>query len=235
MSFNTNRRTQKTEEALQSAQSIAERNGNANLEPEHLLLALLDQGDGVVPQVLTKLNIAVGALAQQVREALNKLPRATGSNVQLATSPRFQTVLRQAYDEMPQFGDEYLSTEHLLLSILSRSGGQAQRLLEQAGLTRSNLLDALRAVRGSQRVTSANPESTYAALDQYGRNLTDLARKGKLDPVIGRDEEIRRVIQILSRRTKNNPVLIGEPGALFVRMCQRRSKTKRCLHSIWAR
>ena len=212
MSFNTNRRTQKTEEALQSAQSIAERNGNANLEPEHLLLALLDQGDGVVPQVLTKLNIAVGALAQQVREALNKLPRATGSNVQLATSPRFQTVLRQAYDEMPQFGDEYLSTEHLLLSILSRSGGQAQRLLEQVGLTRSNLLDALRAVRGSQRVTSANPESTYAALDQYGRNLTDLARKGKLDPVIGRDEEIRRVIQILSRRTKNNPVLIGEPG-----------------------
>jgi ATP-dependent Clp protease ATP-binding subunit ClpB len=212
MSFNANRRTQKTEEALLAAQSIAERNGNSNLEPEHLLYALLDQGDGVVPQVLTKLNVPVGALKRQVEEALGRLPRQSGGTAQLAAGPRFQTVLRSAYDEMPQFGDEYLSTEHLLLSILARAGGQAQRLLEQSGLTRDRLMQALREVRGAQRVTSPNPEGTYAALDQYGRNLTDLARKGKLDPVIGRDEEIRRVIQILSRRTKNNPVLIGEPG-----------------------
>ncbi|GAB4125095.1 MAG: ATP-dependent chaperone ClpB [Roseiflexaceae bacterium] len=212
MSYNTNRRTQKTEEALLAAQGIAERQGNSNLEPEHLLLALLEQGDGVVPQVLTKLGIAVGALQRQLQEVIGKLPRVSGGGVQLVASSRFQTVLRRGYDEMQPFGDEYLSTEHLLLAIQAHAGGQAQRLLEQAGLTRDKLMQALREVRGSQRVTSPNPEGTYAALDQYGRNLTDLARRGKLDPVIGRDEEIRRVVQILSRRTKNNPVLIGEPG-----------------------
>jgi len=211
MSFDTNRFTQKSQEAILAAQATAERNGNSQVEPEHLLLALLDQTDGVVPQVLAKLNIAVGVLAQQTRAELNKLPRVTG-NVQLTISPRLRTVLVRAHDELAQFGDEYVSTEHLLLSMLEHAGGAAQRILQQAGLTRDKLLMALREVRGTQRVTSPTPEGTYAALDQYGRDLTDLARRGKLDPVIGRDDEIRRVIQILSRRTKNNPVLIGEPG-----------------------
>jgi ATP-dependent Clp protease ATP-binding subunit ClpB len=212
MSFNTNRWTQKSEEAIIAAQNIAERNGNSQVEPEHLLLALLEQGDGVVPQVLSKLNLAVGALAQQTRGELNRLPRVSGGGVQLAVSPRLRTVLTRAHDELAQFGDEYVSTEHLLLAILAHAGGAAQRLLDSAGLTRDALLRALREVRGAQRVTSPTPEGTYAALSQYGRDLTELARRGKLDPVIGRDEEIRRVIQILSRRTKNNPVLIGEPG-----------------------
>jgi ATP-dependent Clp protease ATP-binding subunit ClpB len=132
--------------------------------------------------------------------------------VQLELSSRLRNVLVRAHDELGQFGDEYVSTEHLLLAILAHAGGVAQRLLSGQGITRDKLLTALREVRGTQRVTSATPEGTYAALEQYGRNLTDLARRGKLDPVIGRDEEIRRVIQILSRRTKNNPVLIGEPG-----------------------
>jgi len=212
MSFNTNRFTEKSIDAINASQNIAERNGNSQVEPEHLLLALLDQGDGVVPQVLGKMNIAVGALAQQVRTELNRLPRVSGSGVQIGVSNRLRTVLLRAHDELAQFGDEYVSTEHLLLAILAHAGGAAQRLLQQVGLTRDTLMAALRQVRGTQRVTSPNPENTYAALEQYGRDLTKLATSGKLDPVIGRDEEIRRVIQILSRRTKNNPVLIGEPG-----------------------
>lgn len=212
MSFNTNRFTQKSEEALLGAQNIAERNGNSQIEPEHALLALLEQADGVVPQVLARLTVAAGALMQQLRAELNKFPRISGAGVRLEYSNRLRAVIVRAADEMPQFGDEYISTEHLLLAILQHAGGAAERLLKQAGVTRDKLLQALREVRGSQRVTSPSPEGTYAALQQYGRDLTDLARRGRLDPVIGRDEEIRRVIQILSRRTKNNPVLIGEPG-----------------------
>jgi ATP-dependent Clp protease ATP-binding subunit ClpB len=212
MSFNTNRFTEKSTEAINASQALAERNGNSEIQPEHLLLALLEQGDGVVPQVLGKMNVAVGALIGQLRPELNRFPRQSGGNVQPSVSNRLRTVLLRAHDEMGQFGDEYVSTEHLLLSILAHAGGAAERLLKQAGVNPQTLLAALREVRGSQRVTSPNPESTYAALEQYGRNLTDQARKSKLDPVIGRDEEIRRVIQILSRRTKNNPVLIGEPG-----------------------
>ena len=212
MSFNINRFTQKSQEALLAAQGAAERNGNSQVEPEHLLPALLEQGDGVVPQVLTKMNIAVGRLLQQINSELNRLPRVSGGNVQVNISPRLRTVLVRAHDELAQFGDEYVSTEHLLLALLDHAGGAAQRVLEQAGLNRNALLQTLREVRGTQRVTSPTPEGTYAALEQYGRDLTELARRGKLDPGIGRDEEIRRVIQILSRRTKNNPVLIGEPG-----------------------
>ena len=212
MSFDTNRFTQKSQEAIINAQNMAERNGNSQVEPEHLLLSLLEQGEGVVPQVLTKLNLAVGALAQKVRLDVNRFPRMSGSNVQLMISPRLRTLLVSAHDEMETFGDEYVSTEHLLLAILDRAGGAAEKILKQEGLNREKLLQALREVRGSQRVTSQTPEGTYRALEQYGRNLVEQARRGKLDPVIGRDEEIRRVIQILSRRTKNNPVLIGEPG-----------------------
>ncbi len=212
MSFNTNRFTEKSQEALIAAQAIAERNGNSQIEPEHLLLALLEQGDGVVPQVLTRLNAAVGMLAQQTTAEINKFPRVSGSNVQLNVSPRLRAVLVQAHDELAQFGDEYVSTEHLLLALLAKAGGGVQRILQGAGITRDKLLQALREIRGTQRVTSPTPEGTYDALGQYGTDLTELAQRGKLDPVIGRDDEIRRVIQILSRRTKNNPVLIGEPG-----------------------
>ncbi|MEM8532316.1 MAG: ATP-dependent chaperone ClpB [Chloroflexota bacterium] len=212
MSFDINRFTQKSQEAIAAAQATAERNGNSQIEPEHLLLAMLEQSDGVVPQVISKLNVAVGVLVQQTRNEINRMPRVSGSNMQIAISPRLRTVLVRAHDELGQFGDEYVSTEHLLLSLVNHAGGAAQRILQQAGITRDALLTALREVRGTQRVTSQNPEGTYAALDQYGRDLTELARRGRLDPVIGRDEEIRRVIQILSRRTKNNPVLIGEPG-----------------------
>ena len=212
MSFDTNRLTQKSQEAIVAAQNIAERNGNSQVEPEHLLLALLEQSDGVVPQVLEKMGVAAGVLIQQSRAEIGKLPRVSGSGVQVGLSNRLRTVLVKAHDELAQFGDAYVSTEHLLLSILAHAGGAAGRILQQAAVTRDKLLQALREVRGAQRVTSPNPEGTYAALEQYGRDLTDLARRGKLDPVIGRDEEIRRVIQILSRRTKNNPVLIGEPG-----------------------
>lgn len=212
MSFDTNRFTQRSQEAIAGAQTMAERNGNSLVEPEHLLLTLLEQGDGVVPQVLTKLGMAVGVLVQTMRQEINRFPRISGGNVQMSISPRLRTVLVAAHDEMAPFGDEYVSTEHLLLGIWEKAGGAAEKTLKQAGLTREKLLQALREVRGTQRVTSPNPEGTYAALEQYGLNLVQQARKGKLDPVIGRDEEIRRVIQTLSRRTKNNPVLIGEPG-----------------------
>jgi len=212
MSFNTNRFTQKSYEAIVAAQNAAERSGNSEAQPEHLLYALLDQADGVVPQVLAKLNIPVGALKQQVNAEIAKLPRVSGANVQVQLSSRARQVVLKAHDELAQFGDEYVSTEHLLLALLDHAGGGAERVLRQAGLTRDKLMAALREVRGAQRVTSPNPEGTYAALEQYGRNLTQQAAQNKLDPVIGRDEEIRRVIQILSRRTKNNPVLIGEPG-----------------------
>ncbi|WP_018211684.1 ATP-dependent chaperone ClpB [Desulfitobacterium hafniense] len=212
MSFDTNRFTQKSQEAIIQAQTMAERNGNSQVEPEHLLLALLEQGEGVVPQVLTKLDIPVGALVQKVRQEVNRLPRMMGANVQLTISPRLRTVLVSAHDEMETFKDDYVSTEHLLLATLSQGGGPAEKILKQEGLNREKLLQALREVRGTQRVTSQTPEGTFRALEQYGRNLVEQARRGKLDPVIGRDEEIRRVIQILSRKTKNNPVLIGEPG-----------------------
>lgn len=212
MSFDTNRLTQKSQEAISYAQTMSERNGNSLVEPEHLLLALLEQDDGVVPQVLSKLNIVVGALIQNVRNEINRFPRISGENVQLSISPRLRTVLVTAHDEMTPFGDEYVSTEHLFLAILSKSGGAAGEVLKKAGVTREQLLLGLREVRGTQRVTSPHPEGTYAALEQYGLNLVMQARSGRLDPVIGRDDEIRRVIQTLSRRTKNNPVLIGEPG-----------------------
>ncbi|AET68790.1 ATP-dependent chaperone ClpB [Desulfosporosinus orientis DSM 765] len=212
MSFDTNRFTQKSQEAIANAQTMAERNGNSLVEPEHLLLSLLEQGEGVVPQVLTKLGIAVGALIQTIRQEINRFPRISGSNVQMSISPRLRTALVAAHDEMATFGDEYVSTEHLLLGIFEKAGGAADQILRKNGLTRESLLQALREIRGTQRVTSPNPEGTYAALEQYGLNMVQLAQRGRLDPVIGRDEEIRRVIQTLSRRTKNNPVLIGEPG-----------------------
>jgi ATP-dependent Clp protease ATP-binding subunit ClpB len=212
MAFDTNRFTQKSQEAIIASQNKAERNHNSQVEPEHLLLALCEQNEGVIPQILNKLNISQGAMIKKLEASIDKLPRITGAGAQLTYSQRMRTVLVNAHDQMEPFGDEYVSTEHLFLAILETAQGDAGRILREAGVNRDQLLKALKEIRGSQRVTGQNPEGTYAALEQYGRNLVALARRGKLDPVIGRDEEIRRVIQILSRRTKNNPVLIGEPG-----------------------
>jgi ATP-dependent Clp protease ATP-binding subunit ClpB len=212
MAFNINRFTEKSQEAVVRAQQLAEELNHSQVEPEHLLAALLQQEEGVVPQILQRLGANPQELLQQVQAELNRMPKVSGSGVQVGISSRLRKVLVRAHDEIQQFRDEYVSTEHLLLALLEAGGGATERILRQAGVTREALLQALTQVRGSQRVTSQNPESTYAALEKYGRDLTQLARQGKLDPVIGRDEEIRRVIQILSRRTKNNPVLIGEPG-----------------------
>lgn len=212
MAFDTNRFTQKSQEAILEAQNTAQRNNYSQVEPEHLLLSLLEQQAGIVPQLLNKLNINHSLMAEKVRQKINNLPQIMGTAAQLTYSQRMRNVLLNAHDQMETFRDDYVSTEHLFLAILEQAGGDAGEILKQARVDREAVLRVLKEVRGSQRVTGQNPENTYAALEQYGRNLVSLARKGKLDPVIGRDEEIRRVIQILSRRTKNNPVLIGEPG-----------------------
>ena len=204
--------TQKTQEALLEAQSQAEAFNHAQIEPEHLLLALLAQSDGIAPQIVQGLGRNPGQLAAQVEAELNRRPKVYGAATQIGASQALQRVLQAAQAEADAMKDDYVSTEHLLLALAGKEGSGAQRLLAAAGATKDAILQALQGIRGSQRVTSQNPETTYQALLKYGRDLTDLARKGKLDPVIGRDEEIRRVIQILSRRTKNNPVLIGEPG-----------------------
>jgi ATP-dependent Clp protease ATP-binding subunit ClpB len=212
MAISTDRFTEKSQQALFGAQHLAEQFNHSQMEPEHLLAVLLEQPEGIVPQMLERAGANPKVLLQQVQAELNRLPKVTGGGVQVAISSRLRQVLLRAHEEIQQFRDEYVSTEHLLLALLEVGSGTAERILRQAGITRDSLLQVLAQVRGSQRVTSPTPETTYAALEKYGRDLTQLARQGKLDPVIGRDEEIRRVIQILSRRTKNNPVLIGEPG-----------------------
>ncbi len=209
-----NRFTEKAQQALQSAQGIAVRRGHQQIDAEHLLLALLEQEPGLAVSILRKADVDTGALRQRVERELDKVPRVStvsGDEDRAYLSGRLNRLLTRAEDEAKQFKDDYVSVEHLLLA-LTEDSGPAGRLLKDAGATRDRLMSALQEVRGSQRVTTQNPEATYEALEKYGRDLTQLARQGKLDPVIGRDEEIRRVIQVLSRRTKNNPVLIGEPG-----------------------
>ena len=211
MAFNMNKLTEKAQEAVVAAQELAQNNQNGQIEPEHLMMALLTQTDGVVPQVLGVLGTNVENLAQQFGGELNRLPKVSGATTQVSASQRLMRVLENSTQQSSNLHDEYVSTEHLLLALVD-GGAQGLAPLQRAGITRDAVLKALTQVRGNQRVTSQNPETTYQALQKYGRDLTDLARKNKLDPVIGRDEEIRRVMQILSRRTKNNPVLIGEPG-----------------------
>src|SRR6185369_4659972 len=203
--------TQKSLEALRDAQAIATRRHHQSIDVEHLLAALLAQPQGLVPALLERAGIDPAALATRVETELARVPQVTGANAQVYMAPRLARVLDQAQAEATALKDEYVSVEHLLLAMLDERGATG-RVLSQLGLTRDKFMEALRAVRGNQRVTSPDPESTYEALEKYGRDLTKLAEQGKLDPVIGRDEEIRRVIQVLSRRTKNNPVLIGEPG-----------------------
>ena len=203
--------TVKAQEALQAAQEIAGRRGQQQVEPLHLLWALIAQGDGVVPPLLEKLGAAPARLAGEVEKQIERLPKVSGVAEQYL-SKASNAVLERAFDEAQRLKDEYVSTEHILLGIAAADRDPAGQLLARNGASHDAILQAMASIRGSHRVTSQNPEATYRALEQYGRDLTDLARRGKLDPVIGRDEEIRRVMQILARRTKNNPVLIGEPG-----------------------
>jgi ATP-dependent Clp protease ATP-binding subunit ClpB len=205
--------TIKSQEALQTAGQDAERRGNTVLEPEHVLVALIEQGEeGVVAPLLAKLGAKPELVKGRVQEAIEKFPRAGGSYGAPSVGPRLSTFLRVAEDEAKALKDEYVSTEHLLLAIAEKAGGEAQRILNDAGVKKEKLLSALKDVRGQARVTSQDPEAGYRALEKYARDLTEAARNGKLDPVIGRDDEIRRCMQVLSRRTKNNPVLIGDPG-----------------------
>jgi ATP-dependent Clp protease ATP-binding subunit ClpB len=211
MPLDPNRFTRKTGEAIGAAQALARDRNHSQVTPEHLLAALLGQPEGVVLPVLERMGVAPKTLRDRVDEALAKLPQVYGAQQQAALSPDAYRVLESADEERAGLNDDYLSTEHLLLAMAAVPGGVGD-LLRSLGVTREAVLDALKSVRGSHRVTSENPEEQYQALEKYGRDLTEEARKGKLDPVIGRDDEIRRVIQVLSRRTKNNPVLIGEPG-----------------------
>ncbi len=209
-----NRFTEKSQEGLRQAQSLATRRHHQGVDVEHLLLALLEQPEGLAASIVqaTKGNVAL--LKERVTAELDRLPQVsgpTGTPEQLYITPRLNRLLTQAEDEASTLKDDYVSIEHLLLAACDDRGA-AGRLLKEQGLQRESLMEALQRIRGNQRVTSQNPETTYQSLEKYGRDLTKLAAQGKLDPVIGRDEEIRRVIQVLSRRTKNNPVLIGEPG-----------------------
>jgi ATP-dependent Clp protease ATP-binding subunit ClpB len=203
--------TVKAQEAVQSAQEIAARHENQQVEPVHLLAALVGQADGVVPPLLARLGIRSEALSQEIEKEIGKLPKVQGFGQQ-HLGRALNDVLERAFKEADNFKDEYVSTEHLFLAIAGQDRDPAGQLLKRQGASHDAILQALTGVRGTQRVTSQNPEATYEALEKYSRDLTELARKSKLDPVIGRDEEIRRVMQILARRTKNNPVLIGEPG-----------------------
>ena len=208
----TDRFTQRATEAIVNAQALAERDGHPELTVTHLLLVLVEQPEGVVPIVLERLGQPPGRIAEALRAEMAKLPKVSGTAQQLQLSNEARRVLTDAHAVSERMRDEYVSTEHLLLAALEAGDSTAARLLQGAGVTPASVLEALTTIRGNQRVTSENPEATYEALSRYGRDLTELAAKGVLDPVIGRDEEIRRVIQVLSRRTKNNPVLIGEPG-----------------------
>src|SRR5580692_10600632 len=209
-----NRFTEKMQEAVRAAQSTAVQHGNQQIEVEHLLLALLEQEGGLAPSILNKADVKVDALRARVQQEVDRLPKVSGPSSapdQVYVTQRLTKLVSQAEEEAKRLKDDFTSVEHVLLAITD-DPGPAGKLFREFGITRERLMRALQEVRGSQRVTTQNPEATYEALEKYGRDLTQLAGQDKLDPVIGRDDEIRRVIQVLSRRTKNNPVLIGEPG-----------------------
>jgi len=211
--MNMNKFTDKANEALSEAQNLAERGATSQVDESHLLAAMLGQGEGVAPAVLDKLHVNKARLRSSVQEALARLPKVYGSNAQPYASAQLRAVLQRAQDEAERLKDDYVSVEHLLLALADEGNkGRGGELLRGAGVTRDAIYGVLNTIRGGQRVTTPTPEGTYQALEKYGRDLTRMAQQNKLDPVIGRDEEIRRVIQVLSRRTKNNPVLIGEPG-----------------------
>ena len=209
--MNLNKLTEKAQEAILGAQTLATEQNHSEVTPEHLLVTLVEQSGGIVPSVLRKMSLDPARVATEARALLKSMPQAYGADVRL--SPRMKLIVDSAQAEATRLQDEFISTEHLFLALATEAGrSPAAQLLHRMAVTKDALYKALTEVRGNQRVTSQHPESTYEALSRYGRDLTELARAGKLDPVIGRDEEVRRVIQVLSRRTKNNPVLIGEPG-----------------------
>ena len=212
MQFDPNRFTIKAQEALQAAASSASSRQHQQVEPEHLLLAMLEDRQGIAVQIAQKLEVPVDNLSAALEGELERTPKVTGASASgQYMSQNLGKVFDAALKEAEKLKDEYISSEHLFIA-MSEAGGTVSRMLKDAGVTREAVLKVLASIRGSQRVTSQSAEETYNSLKKYSRNLNDQARKGKLDPVIGRDDEIRRVLQILSRRTKNNPVLIGEPG-----------------------
>ncbi len=205
--------TLKAQEVIQTSQQLAERFNHQQIEPEHLVRAILEQTEGVIPSLLGKIGVDQRQLMESFDAALEKIPRVSGSGVgQAYISPRSKAVLDKAFAEAEQMKDEFVSLEHILLAVTGEKEGEAARLLGVAGITRDTILKALVDIRGGQRITDQNPEDKYQALERFSQDLTAIASKGDLDPVIGRDDEIRRIVQVLSRRTKNNPVLIGEPG-----------------------
>src|ERR1039457_3488898 len=212
MAIRCERLTVKSQQAMQQAQELAAQLGNPEIQPVHVLLALVEDREGVIPAVLEKIGVPIERLESDLHSIEEKLPRVAGAAAEPGVGQALNKMLNQAFVEAANFKDEYVSTEHLLLGAAHVKGEPARDALVALGATHEAILQALTAVRGSQRVTDQNPEGKFQALEKYAKDLTELARRGKLDPVIGRDEEIRRVIQVLSRRTKNNPVLIGEPG-----------------------
>src|SRR5437867_3374547 len=202
--------TLRAQEAIQAAIELAERNQNQQVEPEHLLAAMLDQPEGIVRPILGKLAVNVPVVLNDVQAAIARFPRVQGG--QQYFSPRLSQVFTASQKLADGMQDEFISTEHLLLGIADEKDGESGKVLRQHGVKRDDLLKVIEQTRGGSRITDQNAEQNYQALSKYARDLTDLARQGKLDPVIGRDDEIRRTVQVLSRRTKNNPVLIGEPG-----------------------
>jgi len=205
--------TLKAQEIIQNSQQLAERLGHQQIEPEHCMRAILEQKDGAIPPILGKIGANQDQLIKEFESALERLPKVSGTGYgQVYISPREKAVLDQAFEEAEQMKDEYVSLEHILLAVSEEKEGEAARILAASGITRDTILHALVDIRGGQRITDQNPEDKYQALERFSRDLTDIASKGDLDPVIGRDDEIRRIVQVISRRTKNNPVLIGEPG-----------------------
>jgi len=203
--------TIKSQELIQNAQSLASNNNNQQVEPEHLLSAMLNEQEGIARSMLRKLGVSPEAVAQEIAMAMHKLPKISGAG-DVYISQKTKSALDAAFTEAAKMKDQYVSIEHILMAISDEKTGEAAKILSRYGIIRDSILKVLKDIRGSQRITDPNPEEKYQALDKFSRDLTDLARLGKLDPVIGRDDEIRRIVQVLSRRTKNNPVIIGEPG-----------------------
>jgi ATP-dependent Clp protease ATP-binding subunit ClpB len=212
MAIRWDKLTVKAQEAFSRANDLASEHGNPELQPVHVLAALLEDREGIIVPLLSKMGVRPEQVQQSVMAEIERLPKVSGSAAQATLSNEAQDMLDRAFKQADQFKDEYVSTEHLLLGIAQLKRDKAKGILSSMGGTYDAILKALTGIRGNQKVTDQNPEAKYQALERYARDLTDLARRGKLDPVIGRDDEVRRVVQVLSRRTKNNPVLIGEPG-----------------------
>ncbi|MBM3133561.1 MAG: AAA family ATPase, partial [Chloroflexi bacterium] len=204
--------TEQAQEVMAASQELVRKFRHSQWDVEHILLALVNQREGLTTEILERLGIDLAMLRQRVEEALGRTPKMVYENPQVYATPRIMHLIEAAGAEADRLKDEYVSTEHLLIAMIAERGGQAAQILRSFGLDQEKVYRALQSIRGGQRVTDSRPESKYKALEKYSRDLTELARAGKLDPVIGRDEEIKRVMQVLTRRTKNNPVIIGEVG-----------------------